>query len=106
MLDTVNPEVPIRKRLLKLANDLPLLAKAKSKPGSVVLAEAKARLRAREAIEELVEKGLAIPPAGWPRGPATGNSTASNWPTRKRMSDTRTSGQLYPDSKVSGCQAN
>lgn len=44
----------IRDQLLKLAHDLPFLANAKSKPESVVLTEAKARLR---AIEESVGQG-------------------------------------------------
>ena len=39
-----------RDQLLKLARDLPYLANAKSKPVSVVLAEAKAKLQAIEAI--------------------------------------------------------
>lgn len=51
MPDTVNAEIPIREHLLKLAHDLPFLANAKSKPTSVVLTEAKARLRAIEEME-------------------------------------------------------
>lgn len=48
----------VHSQLLKLAHDLPFLANATSKPTSVVLAEAKARLR---AIEESVGQGEPSP---------------------------------------------
>ena len=49
--DDPHSDHQVRDHLLKLAHDLPFLANAKSKPASVVLAEAKAKLR---AIEEAV----------------------------------------------------
>ncbi len=90
-------EASARDQLLKLARDLPYMANAKSKPVSVVLAEAKAKLQAiedslggeRQPFQRITAAELAtgkfdltylidgvLVKAGWPRLPPGASETA------------------------------